>query len=109
MKTNLHDLEELLDHAADRLGDEAMLRLIAEECCELGQAVLKLIRSRNGETPMLEEDAMEHVIEEMADVSLVTGWAYRHLMNENGRISYLRNLAYKAERMYRRIVKRENI
>ena len=42
--------------------------LTAEEAAELSQAALKLVRAINGETPVTEEEAREHLLEEAADV-----------------------------------------
>lgn len=55
----------------EKYGAEYMLRQLAEECTELAQASLKLIRSRRKETPMREDEATEKFMEEMADVSLM--------------------------------------
>lgn len=45
---------------------------LAEECSELAQAALKLRRvfDQKNPTPMSEEDAIEHLYEEIADVKL---------------------------------------
>lgn len=59
-----------------RVSEEYMLRQLAEECAELAQAALKLIRAVNHETPMSELEARLHFIEEMADVSVMWDWAY---------------------------------
>lgn len=49
-----------------------LLAGLAEECSELAQAALKLRRVFDGTnpTPMKEEEAMEHLYEEIADVKL---------------------------------------
>lgn len=49
-----------------------LLAGLAEECSELAQAALKLRRvfDQKNPTPMSEEDAMEHLYEEIADVKL---------------------------------------
>ena len=44
------------------------LRLLAEECCELGKAALKVVRVLNDETPMSMGEARENLIEETGDV-----------------------------------------
>ena len=43
-------------------------RQLAEECTELAHAALKMVRVMNHETPKAPEEAMEALIEEMADV-----------------------------------------
>ena len=49
-----------------------MLAGLAEECCELGQAALKLRRVHDGgnPTPKTQEQAIEALEEEIADVEL---------------------------------------
>ena len=55
-----------------RLGDDELLCQLAEESNEMGKAALKLRRARTGvnPTPVTEEEAMEKLLEEIADVSL---------------------------------------
>lgn len=53
------------------VGEQYMLRQLAEECCELGQAALKAVRAMNEETPMSLSDAREHLVEEIADVMVM--------------------------------------
>lgn len=43
---------------------------LAEESAELAQAALKLVRAIEGDTPVGEETAWAHVLEEMADVEV---------------------------------------
>lgn len=49
---------------------ETRLIQIAEESAELSQAALKMIRAMHGDTPVSESEALAHLIEEMADVSV---------------------------------------
>ena len=85
-------------------GEDYMLRQLAEECAELAQAALKLVRARNGETPMGEAEAMARLIEEMADVSIMWDWAYWCMMSdqENRRVETVKT--EKAYRMVDRIL-----
>lgn len=55
------------------LSEPARLEQLAEECAELGHAALKLARILRGEspTPVVEAQARENLVEEIADV-LVT-------------------------------------
>lgn len=56
----------------DMFGQEYILRQAAEECMELGQKLLKMIRVINQEaTPVTFRDAYEGIIEELADVQLM--------------------------------------
>ena len=59
-----------------KYGEDYMLRQLAEECTELAQAALKLIRARRKETPMREDEAKEHLIEEVADVTVMLKGLY---------------------------------
>lgn len=43
---------------------------LAEEAAELAQASIKMIRAMEGDTPVGEETAWAHVLEEMADVEV---------------------------------------
>lgn len=49
--------------------DQRLINL-AEECAECTQAALKLYRAMHGDTPVSMMDAREHLIEEIADVSV---------------------------------------
>ena len=61
-------MTEILDH----IGLPALLEQLAEECGELTQAALKLARLRRGEnpTPKTEQECLESLTEEIADVEL---------------------------------------
>ena len=62
-------IEQILDLAPGR---SYLLRLLAEECGELTQAALKLVRARiPGETPVREPEARDRLAEEVADVWLM--------------------------------------
>ena len=54
----------------EKIGAAAMLEQLAEEATELAHAALKLARIERGKnpTPVLKEDAMDHLIEEYTDV-----------------------------------------
>ena len=54
----------------ERIGTPAALEQLAEECCELGQAALKLARKLRGEnpTPKTYDECMKAFNEENADV-----------------------------------------
>jgi len=52
-------------------GEEYMLRQLAEECTELAQACLKKVRAGKGETPVTEAQAMDSLMEEIADVQVM--------------------------------------
>lgn len=52
------------------LPERTLLIQIAEECAELSQACLKLVRVMDGDSPVSEADARSNLLEEMADVIL---------------------------------------
>lgn len=52
------------------LPEGSRLIQLAEEAAELSQAALKLVRAINDETPVTEEEAREHLLEEAADVQV---------------------------------------
>lgn len=54
------------------IGEPAMLEQLAEECCELGHAALKMSRVLRGEnpTPAVLPEALQAFLEEAADVTL---------------------------------------
>ena len=56
----------------EKIGKPAMLEQLAEEAAELSQAALKLARVLRGEnpTPVTQEEAEKHLIEEYTDVWL---------------------------------------
>ncbi|MBR4040616.1 MAG: hypothetical protein IKJ11_11065 [Clostridia bacterium] len=60
-------------YVAAHLTQRAALEGLAEECCELAQAALKLIRAIDGEnpTPVSEEKCVEKLHEEAGDVLML--------------------------------------
>ena len=65
-----------MNEIAAKYGEDYLLRQLAEECSELSQAALKLIRANRKETPMRPEEAVEHLIEEIADVTVMLKGVY---------------------------------
>lgn len=57
--------------AVEKHGEDYLLRQLAEECAELAQAALKVIRTRHGETPVTPEEARAKLLEEIADVMVM--------------------------------------
>ena len=64
----------MLINIVDQVGEPAALEQLAEECCELAQAALKLARCERGEnpTPKDEESCKQDVLSEFADVLACT-------------------------------------
>lgn len=83
-----------------------LYRQLAEECAELAQAALKVVRAQNGETPEKLEDAMNHYIEELADVFVMTGIANCDLNAVQAEKMY-NIIEYKRERMAERLISRD--
>ena len=67
----MDDAKDIFAAVLEKHGQEYMLRQMAEECCELAQAALKYIRAVRKETPMRIDEAIEHLMEEIADVRLM--------------------------------------
>ena len=87
--------------------EEYMLRQLAEECCELSQAALKLIRAYNGETPVSVDKARQKLIEELADTKIMFNIVYS-LLSDSELSDYDSTLKYKKDRFAKRIQKKNN-
>ena len=60
----------------EKIGKPAMLEQTAEECVELAHACLKLARYYRGENKVYgktEEELLDNLVEEMADVNICIG------------------------------------
>lgn len=92
----------------EKMGAEYILRQLAEENCELGQAALKLIRAVRGETPIKEEFALLTLMEETADV-LAMIEVFRGTILTDKCNGYIDNIkAKKLRRMKERLSDKEN-
>lgn len=96
--------ENRFNEIVEKCGKEYLLRQLAEECNELSQAALKLIRAWRKETPMREDEAYERLVEEIADVLLQTYMVRCEILvdDENSAISEI--WAAKEKRMYERLL-----
>lgn len=83
-----------------------LYRQLAEECAELAQAALKVVRAQNGETPEKLEDAMDHYIEELADVFVMHNIAVLNL-NDVQMNKIYKIVGDKRERMAERLISRD--
>ena len=97
---------DLLNLIRERKTPDYLYRQLAEECAELAQAALKVVRAQNGETPEKLEDAMDHYIEELADVFVMTGIANCDLNAVQAEKMY-NIIEYKRERMAERLISRD--
>lgn len=52
----------------NKLGEEELIGLLTEECCEAGQASQKVRRAMHGTTPVSIEDAKNQLNEEITDI-----------------------------------------
>ena len=64
----MDDRNELFEEVLKKYGYEYLLIKLAEECSELAQACMKLLGVWKKASSMREEEAVEHIMEEMADV-----------------------------------------
>lgn len=87
-----------------KYGEEFMLRQLAEECNELAQAALKLIRARRKETPMREDEAREHLVEEIADVHVMAGAVFQHMLFKSEQECVDEVCESKRSRMFERML-----
>lgn len=93
-----------MNEIVEKYGGEYLLRQMAEECCELAQAALKLIRVWHKETPMREDEAREHLTEELADVHLMVHAVFAELLSE-AEVQCVDDVCdIKEERMYHRLL-----
>lgn len=61
-------MEELFAEVQKKYGAEYLVIKLMEECGELAQACAKLLAVWRHATSMREDEALEHIMEEMADV-----------------------------------------
>lgn len=83
------------------MGEPEMLSQLAEECCELGQAALKLRRvlDKKNPTPVTEEEARANLVEEAADVYNALGF----LLNAEDHINAYNIIQKKKDRWLGRL------
>lgn len=94
----------LSDKVYEIHGSGMLLRKLAEECCELGQACLKLVCVWEKESPMPEEEARQKLVEEMADARLMMEYAEKYVLNTEERRGIPDTMNDKEARMFRRLV-----
>ena len=64
----MDDRKELVEEVLKKYGVEYLVIKLAEECSELAQACAKLLSVWWCATSMRRDEALEHIMEEMADV-----------------------------------------
>lgn len=92
-----------MDQIIKKYGEEYILRQLAEECAELNQAALKMIRAQRGETPVLPLEARGNFIEELADVHVMLRAAKR-LLSPTEEMKLITLRREKENRMYERML-----
>lgn len=97
-------MDNRFNEIVEKYGKEYALRQLAEECSELSQAALKLIRVWNKETPMREDEAYEHLVEEIGDVTLMNYLVRSELLNDDQNTGVFLTMEEKEARMYERLL-----
>lgn len=95
---------EELASICEKYGADYFLRQLAEECAELTQAALKIIRVQKGETPFSMEDAREAFLEEFGDVIFMLWCVQELILSESESKEIDRIIERKSERMKRRML-----
>ena len=98
--------QELLGIMRNNCKRDYLYRQLAEECAELAQAALKVVRAQNGETPEKLEDSMDHYIEELADVFVMYNIAVLNL-NDVQMNKIYKIVGDKRARMAERLISRD--
>lgn len=93
----------MMQRIIEKYGEEYILRQLAEECAELNQASLKVIRAQRRETPVLPLEARDNFIEELADVYVMLK-AARRLLSHDEEMKLLSLRREKERRMYNRML-----
>lgn len=94
----------MFEKIVEKYGVEYMLRQLAEECAELTQAALKVIRAQKKETPMRIDEAMEHLMEELADVEVMMDGVRTGVLNAQQRWAIVEIEGRKKDRMRERML-----
>jgi len=91
----------------DIIGEPAVLEMMAEEYMEAGQAALKLARIIRNEnpTPVLIEEAVDHLLEEISDANLSASQWLRNQPDECAE-KMNDNADAKLDRWYQRLNER---
>lgn len=94
-------MEEKIVGIDEVLGREDLLLMLAEECAELSQACLKMVRSDKGTAYKPRIVCEENLAEEIADVKIVIEGIEQIMPNIKKREGYYRE--YKEKRRMQRI------
>ena len=94
----------VLERILNRYGSEYLLRQLAEECAELSQACLHLIRAERREAIVDEAKARLDLIEELADVNLMSDCIRMGICSHDERMEIEKVISRKSYRMARRLL-----
>ena len=97
-------MENRFNEIIEKYGKEYALCQMAEECCELAIAALKLIRTWNKTTPMREDEAYERLVEEIADVLVMMYMVRCELLDDEQNACVSDIWDTKENRMYERLL-----
>lgn len=97
-------LMDRMGEIVTKYGEEYMFRQLAEECNELSQAALKLIRAMRRETPMRADEAREKLVEEIADVYVMARAVFDHILFKGEQEGVGEICEIKKNRMYMRLL-----
>ena len=87
----------------DMITPEYCHRQLAEECAELAQAALKMVRVMKHETPKAPHVALDAFIEEMADVEVMQTIAMHKILTPADRALLCVRINEKTQRFYDRL------
>lgn len=89
-----------------RIGEPALLEQLAEECSELAKAALKLARYERNEnpTPITRGQAVENLVEEIADVNICINAVWANGVVDAGDVEKEEN--FKMARIKQRLATR---
>lgn len=88
----------------EQYGQEYIFRQLAEESAELTQAALKMVRVMREETPVHWQEAQEHLLEEIADVWIMTDMLTEVVLTQEARFKIEAIRAEKEKRMRERML-----
>ena len=91
----------------EQYGKEYIFRQLAEEASELCQASLKMVRAMRRETPVSEQEASAHVLEEIADVEVMLTVLKTAVLNARGLEKVASTYQKKRDRMIDRMIEGE--
>lgn len=97
-------MENRYKEIVDKCGKEYVYEQLAEECCELAQACLKMVRVEKKTTPMRMDEAWERLLEEFGDVMLMMEMVEFMFLSEHDKETILEISERKEKRMYDRLL-----